>query len=360
MHAAVCRAFGAPLTIEKVVLAPPGPNEVAVAIRAVAICHSDIVFAEGGWGGALPAIFGHEAAGTVVETGAGATEFAPGDEVVVTMVRACGACPCCHRGIPGSCERPEIGSAAPRIIDAEGQPLVQGLKTAAFAEHVVVHESQLVTTPMGFGHERAALLACGVLTGYGAVTNTADVPAGASVAVIGAGGVGLNAVQAAAIRGADPVVAIDLARDKLQAAEIFGATHCVDGLTEDAVAAVMRVTGGRGVDFAFVTVGAAKAMAQSYEMLAPGGAAVLVGIPPTGVVSTFDPGRLASLSQRILGSKMGAANIRKDIPDMIDLHLAGRLKLDELITARYGFEDINEAIAQSKAGAALRNVIVIG
>lgn len=359
MEAAVCRAFGEPFSVEHLELTQPGPGDVVVAVKAVAICHSDIIFAEGGWGGSLPAVYGHEAAGIVTWAGDKVAHLDEGDEVVVTMVRGCGTCHCCSRGNPGSCEAPPDASAPARLLDAAGKPVIQGLQTGAFAEHVAVDARQVVRTPTGFGHERASLLACGVITGFGAVANTAQVEAGASVAVIGAGGVGLNAIQAARILRADPIVAVDLARSKLDAARNFGATHAVDGRAEDAVAAVKSATGGRGVDYAFVTVGAGAAMAQSYEMLAPGGAAVLVGIPADGVTSTFDPVRLASLSQRILGSKMGAGDVHRDIPTLIDHHRAGRLMLDELITERFALRDINHAVAGAKTGAALRNMIVM-
>jgi Zn-dependent alcohol dehydrogenase len=202
----------------------------------------------------------------------------------------------------------------------------------------------------------ASLLACGVITGFGAVTNTAQVAAGSHVVVFGCGGVGLNAVQGARVSGAQTVIAIDLAAAKLSAATQFGATHTIDARS-DVVAEVRAITSGRGADYVFVTVGAKAAFDQSYALLAKAGAVVMVGMPATGVMSEIDPGTMAAYSQRILGSKMGSARIAIDIPNLVALYRQGRIKLDELITERYPLEQINEAIATVKRGDALRNVI---
>ncbi|MFN0154453.1 MAG: Zn-dependent alcohol dehydrogenase [Gaiella sp.] len=360
MKAAVCRAFGAPLVVEDVELAAPGPGEVRVRMGATAICHSDITYADGGWGGVLPAVYGHEGAGTVEVVGPGVACLAPGQRVVVTLVRSCGACHGCVLGMPVVCEtRFPLDERSP-LRDAAGEPLVHGLRTAAFAEYTVVHESQVVAVADDIGFDVAALLACGVITGFGAVTNTARIPAGSNVVVIGTGGVGLNAVQGARVNGAATIVAVDLSAAKLEAALRFGATHAVDSSQEDVGEKVRSVTGGRGADYVFVTVGAKAAFDQSYALLARMGAVVLVGMPPTGVLSGIDPATLADNSNRILGSKMGSARISVDIPYLVSLYRQGHLLLDELISARYPLEEINEAIAAVKRGDALRNVIVFG
>jgi Zn-dependent alcohol dehydrogenase len=215
-----------------------------------------------------------------------------------------------------------------------------------------------VPIPNEIAFAAASLLACGVITGFGAVTNTARVPAGATVVIIGTGGVGLNSVQGAALCGAKTIIAIDLSDAKLEAATLFGATHVINPAQQDTVAAVKALTHGRGADYVFVTVGAKAAFDQSYALLAKGGAVVLVGMSATGVMSQIDPGTIANDSQRILGSKMGSSNIQRDIPNLIALYQQGRLKLDELISARYPLEQINEAIAAVNRGEALRNVIV--
>jgi Zn-dependent alcohol dehydrogenase len=212
--------------------------------------------------------------------------------------------------------------------------------------------------PNDLAADVASLLACGVITGFGAVTNTAAIEVGSHVVVFGCGGVGLNSVQGAAISGAQTIIAIDLADSKLDAARQFGATHVLNPRTDDVESAVRDLTGGRGADYVFVTVGAKAAFDQSYALLGKGGAVVMVGMPASGVMSEIDPGTMAGYSQRILGSKMGSARISIDIPNLISLYRQGRLKLDELITGRYPLDRINEAIASVKAGEALRNVIV--
>ncbi|MGF1552395.1 MAG: zinc-binding dehydrogenase [Paracoccaceae bacterium] len=358
MRAAVCREFGAPFALEEVALAPPGPGEVRCAVRAVAICHSDVIFADGGWGGGLPAVYGHEAAGVVVETGPEVADLAPGDRVIIHMVRHCGACRACARGLAGACEGHFALDGASPILAGDGTQVVQGMRTGAFAEEVVVHASQLVRVDEGLGFDVAALLACGVLTGVAAVTETAAMPAGADIVVIGTGGVGLNTVQAAALGDAGRVIAVDLEDDKLDAARAFGATDLVNGRREDAVEAVLKLTDTRGADFVFVTVGAPQAFDQSYAMLAPGGASVLVGVAALGARSTFDPVALTSGARRILGSKLGDA--ARTLPGLVDLYRAGRLVLDPLVTRRFAFEEINEAMSAARRGEGLRNVVMMG
>ncbi|RME73518.1 MAG: zinc-binding dehydrogenase, partial [Chloroflexi bacterium] len=229
---------------------------------------------------------------------------------------------------------------------------------AGFAEKVVVHRSQVVKMPPDMPLDRASLLACGVLTGVGAVTNTARVPAGSRVVVIGAGGVGLNCIQGAYLSGAQTVIAVDLAPNKLTAARTFGATHTVNAGQEDVLAAVRTLTGGRGADYVFVAVGSGRAMEQGLSLLGRGGALVVVGMPADGVKMAVEVACFAGDSQRILGSKMGSARPGVDIPRLAEYYRQGRLKLDELISATYPLEDINEAIAAVKRGQALRNVIV--
>jgi len=357
MKAAVCRAFGEPLVIEEVALDAPGTGEVAVDLAACAICHSDIIFADGGWGGQLPAVYGHEAAGVVRQVGQGVVSIRPGDHVVVTLIRSCGHCGSCAEGEPVTCETAFARDAQSPLHRANGDALLQGLRTAAFAEAVVVDASQVVVIPPAVPLDAASLLACGVITGFGAVTNTAGLRPGSTAVVIGAGGVGLNAVQGAAISGARMVIALDLVPGKLAAARRFGATHGVNAGAPDAVEQVRRLT-GRGADYVFVTVGAKAAIPQALAMAARSGTIVLVGMPASGVTVAVDPGDIAHNNLRILGSKMGGAHIQADIPKLVGLYQQGRLKLDELISGRYPLAQINEAIASARSGEALRNVIV--
>ena len=357
MRAAVCRAFGQPLVIEALTLAPPGPGEVAVAVEACAVCHSDIAYAAGAWGGALPAVYGHEAAGRVTAVGAGVRGFAAGDRVLVTLIRSCGTCLACAGGAPTSCDHAWDAAETP-LRDAGGAPVAQGMKTGAFAEAVVVDASQLVHLPDDLPAELACLLACGVITGVGAVVNTARLRPGARVAVIGAGGVGLNAIQGAVLAGASRIVAVDVAPGKLADAKAFGAT---DGVLAgpDAMAEIRALTGGRGVDAAFVTVGAPAAIGSAAGVLAAGGAVVVVGMPPSGTVVGYDPTTLAAMNQKILGSRMGETVLARDIPWLIEQWRAGRLKLAELVSGRYPLERIEEAFAATRSGSARRTVIVM-
>lgn len=357
MKAAVCHAFGEPLVVEDLEIDAPRAGQVAVRLAACAICHSDIAFMEGAWGGGLPAVYGHEAAGVVEGVGPGVAGVAPGDHVVVTLVRSCGQCPYCRRGEQVLCDENFPSGDPGPLRGGAGERIVQGLRTGAFAQSVVVAASQVVPIPADVPFASACLLACGVITGFGAVTNTAKVAAGSSVVVIGTGGVGLNSVQAAAIAGARPVIAMDLSDAKLAAAERFGASHAVNPGREDARGAVRALTAGQGADHVFVTVGVKTAIEQGLGLLRRGGQLIVVGMPPSGVTTAYDPLTLANDELRILGSKMGSSRPREDVPRLVELYKAGRLKLDELVTGRYPLERINEAVAATKGGQALRSVV---
>ncbi|KAA9008170.1 Zn-dependent alcohol dehydrogenase [Histidinibacterium aquaticum] len=356
IKAAVCHAFTEPLSIEEVELRAPQAGEVEVTLEAVAICHSDISFAEGAWGGPLPAVYGHEAAGRVSATGAGVTAFAHGDRVVVTLLRSCGDCIPCASGRAALCETPRA-ALGPISSPGDEAPLYQGMHCGAFAERVVVDESQIVTVGEAVPPDAAALLACGVITGVGAVVNAAKMRPGQDAVVIGAGGVGLNAIQGARIAGARRVVAVDLSEEKLAMARDFGATDTVLA-TGEAPWDEAREKIGRGADAVLVTVGVAPAYDAAPRYLAPGGTVVMIGLPHTGAMSTYEPVTLASLGQGMIGSKMGDVVIRRDIPWMVDLYEQGRLKLDELVSGRWPLERINEAIADTRTGGARRNVIL--
>lgn len=360
VKAAVCRSFGQPLVIEEIQIAAPKAGEIGVRLAACAICQSDIHYAQGAWGGKLPAVYGHEAAGVVEELGPGADGFALGDHVVVTLIRSCGSCAACARGEAVHCEG-TFGLDGPSPLSTlDGEEIVQGMRTGAFAERVVVDQSQAVVIPAAITLEAAALLACGVITGYGAVVNTARVTPGSAVVVIGTGGVGLNAVQAAALAGASAVVAVDLSDTKLEAARRFGATHTANPGRDDVGGIVARLTDGRGADYVLVTVGATAAVEQGPALLRRGGTMVIVGMPPSGITAAIDPGAIADNGQRILGSKMGSARLAVDVPRLVELYGEGTLKLDELISGRYPLDGINDAIASAQGGEALRNVIVFG
>lgn len=356
IKAAVCHAFGSPLSIEDVELRAPETGEVEVTLKAVAICHSDISYADGAWGGSLPAVYGHEAAGFVTATGLGVTGIKTGDPVVVTLIRACGTCPSCAGGAPTICETSYNGDLGP-LKTADGGKLHQAMASGAFAEKVVVDQSQIVRIPGDIPMDAASLLACGVITGIGAVVNAAQLRAGQDAVVIGAGGVGLNAIQGARIAGARRIVAVDMSPEKLAIAREFGAT---DGVlaTEDSPWRAAKEAIGRGADAVFVTVGAAAAYDTAPRYLAYGGKVIMVGMPATGAFSTYEPANFAAVGQSLIGSKMGDVVIKRDIPWMADLYLQGRLMLDELISGRWRLDQINEAIANTKTGSAKRNVII--
>jgi S-(hydroxymethyl)glutathione dehydrogenase/alcohol dehydrogenase len=358
MRAAVCRAFGKPLSIEPLSIAEPERGEVRVRLAACAICHSDVMFADGAWGGELPAVFGHEASGVVESVGPGVSALQVGDHVVVTLIRSCGGCTYCLRGVETQCESVFERDTHSPLLDRSGNPIIQGLNSGAFAELVVVDQSQVCTIPKSVPLDAASILACGVLTGFGAVVNTAKVSAGSTVAVIGCGGVGVNSIQAARISGASQIIAIDILNEKLDLARAFGATHVINARARCAVEEVMALTLHRGVDFAFITVGAKAAAEQALALLARAGTAIVVGMPASGVVAEYDPGELASKGQSLLGSKMGSSSVRRDIPHLVQLYERGALKLDELISGRYRLDDINAAIASVRRGEALRNLVI--
>ncbi len=358
MKAAVCREFGKPLTIEELNIRPPQFEEVEVAISACAVCHSDIHYIEGAWGGALPAVFGHEAAGRITAVGEGVAGYAVGDPVLVTLLRNCGECRNCICGMPARCERPANPMNTP-ISDAAGNPVYQGLATAAFAEKVVVHKTQMAPIPQDMEMDAACLLSCGIITGAGAAMNTARVHPGSTVAVVGAGGVGLNAIQGARICGAARIIAVDISPEKLKDALEFGATHTVLATSEKPHRQIREISGGRGVDYALVTVGSTKACEDALRYLCQGGKLVIAGMPPSGEKMSMEPVIIAALSQGIEGSSMGDTVLGRDIPKLLDLYQQDRLSIDQLITGRYPLEAINEAIESTLRGEARRNVIVL-
>lgn len=343
--------------VQDIALAAPKIGEVAVKLAACAICHSDILYAQGAWGGHLPAVYGHEASGHVSAVGEGVSDYDIGDTVLVTLIRSCGTCVSCSGGHPARCETGVDRVHGP-LSTLDGAPIEHGLQTGAFAQSVVVDHSQLAKIPTDMPMDAACLLSCGVITGVGAATNTAGIEPGSSVVVIGAGGVGLNAIQGAAICGASRIFAVDLSQEKLDAAKEFGATHGVLASAEKPHRIVRKLNGGRGVDYVLVAVGAIPAYQSAARYLCVGGTVVMIGMPPSGATIAVEPVMVAASSHTMIGSNMGDTNLGRDIPYLIDLYQQGRLKLDELVTRRYRLEEINEAIADTVAGNARRNVIV--
>lgn len=356
IRAAVAHEFGQPLTIETVNLRAPDATEVEVTLEACAVCHSDISFMGGGWGGKLPAVYGHEAAGRVSAVGVAVNGYAVGDTVIVTLIRACGDCIPCSSGKPVICTTP-VNPDGP-ITTADGSPIAQAMACGAFAERVVVDPSQLAHIPADMSMEAACLLSCGVITGVGAVVNTAGLRPGQTAVIIGAGGVGLNAIQGARIAGASKIIAIDMLEEKLEAAMEFGATHGVLASADKPWRTVRKITGGRMADAVIVTVGAIPAYEDAPRYLATGGRVIMVGMPHSGAKAAYEPVMMAATGQGMIGTKMGDVVLKRDIPWMIDLYQQGRLKLDELISGRWTLDQINEAIDDTRTGAARRNVVL--
>ncbi len=358
MRAAVCHEFGQSLVVEDVVPGEVGAQDVRVDIAACAVCHSDIHYAEGAWGGTLPAVYGHEAAGIVSAVGATVDDVSVGDHVVVTLIRHCGECRQCRRGNHVFCETAFDADATERLKTSSGEDVHAAMLCGAFAEEVVVDHSQVVAIPDDLDWAIASLLACGVITGVGAVTNSSSIDADSTVVVVGAGGVGLNAIQGAAIVGARVVIAVDLAQEKLDIAKSFGATHVA---TPDTVHDVIaQATGSSGVSHSLVTVGSKPAILAAMGYIESGGELVIVGMPANGNEIEIDPGTVAAVGQRIIGSKMGTSQIRRDIPQLIEWYREGVLKLDELVSGTYPLEEINEAISDVASGGTIRNVVLMG
>jgi len=362
MLAAVCYEFGKPLVVEEIDLDPPGPGEVKVRLAAVGVCHSDLNLVRGqwaGWAAPPPVVAGHEGAGVVAEVGPGVMGLRPGDRAVVSLLRWCGRCFFCATGAPHLCEGKFALATEKRLRNRRGEPLNQGISTGAFAEYVVVDQSQVIPIADAMPLDRACLLACGVITGVGAVLNTAQVPAGSSVVVIGTGGVGVNTVQGARLAGAAPIIAVDVLYHKLAAALKFGATHTINGREEDARKVVRGLTGGRGADYVFVAAASTAAAAQGLKLARRGGAIVLVGMPNSGESAPLDVADFVWRGQRVLGSNVGSTRPSIDVPKLAELYGQGRLKLDELITGRYPLTEINAALDSLERGEALRNVLVL-
>lgn len=352
------RAVGAPLSIEDLKLADPGPVEVKVRVRAVAICGSDLHAMDGAWGDDTPIVYGHEAAGVVESVGSSVHAVSPGDHVVVSLLSACGDCRACRLGEPWMCGA-DLGRAD-ALTDAAGDRVARGIGVAGFAEQVVVHESQIAAIPAALPWPEASLLACGVLTGFGAVTNTARVTPGSSVVVIGVGGVGVNCVQGAVAAGATTIVAVDPDAAQRALAMKAGATHAYDPTAVDVPGAVGEATDGWGADYVLVAVGKPSVIETALELTRRGGTMVIVGMAAGGESAAFDMSEFAYSGRRVLGSRMGSADLRRDVAELVRRYMDGTLLLGELIGATFPFESLNDAVAHARRHASRTVVEVTG
>jgi len=363
MQAAVLWAPGVPVEVREVELEPPRAGEVLVRLAACGVCASDLHVVDGDLPEPLPLVLGHEAAGVVVEVGPGVERPAPGDHVVLALVPSCGECASCRRGRRNFCELGATMAATGTLADgtsrlsADGRRLHHFNSVSSFAEYAVVPQSVAVSIRRDVPLDVAALVGCAVLTGYGGVFRTACVEQGASVAVWGCGGVGLNVVQAARLAGARPIVAVDTRPEKLRLAERLGATHAVEAAPEtDAAAAVRELTDG-GVDYAFEAIGREATIREAWDALRPGGTAVVLGLPPKGSTLTVDTWGFIN-EKTLKGSFLGSADIGEDVPRIVDLYAAGELNLDDLVSARLGLADLPAALERLRRGDALRQLVV--
>jgi S-(hydroxymethyl)glutathione dehydrogenase/alcohol dehydrogenase len=363
IRAAILWEQGKPLSVEAAALDAPGPGEVLVEMRAAGVCHSDLHPARGDWPMKTPVVLGHEGAGIVRELGPSVTRVAAGDHVVLSWAPACGECPSCREGRAVLCDRLDkvtfrnrLPSGASRL-HARDRDLAPFLGTACFADAVVVPESAVIPVPKEVGFAALATLGCAVITGVGAVTNAANVPSASRVAVIGAGGVGLNVVQGAVINGCEAIIVVDTRPAPLAIATRFGATRTVDAAA-DVPAAIRELTYGRGADFVFDTVGNPATLATALASAKKGGTVVVTGLSRVDAQGAIPIFPFVMQEKRLIGSVYGSGQPRRDIARLIRLYQQGRLKLDELIARRYPLDGVNTALDALAASDGARGAIL--
>jgi S-(hydroxymethyl)glutathione dehydrogenase / alcohol dehydrogenase len=358
MKAAVLHAANQPLTIEEVALTKPASREVLLRTAFAGLCHSDLHFIEGLYPHPTPCVLGHESAGIVEAVGEGVTYVKPGDHVITCLSVFCGTCSQCVTGHPNLCENTEVKlppGVSRRLTWKGGELMNQFLNLSSFGEQMLVHENSMVKIDPDIPLDRAALVGCGVMTGVGAVFNAAKVEPGATVAVIGCGGVGLSAVNGAALAGAERIIAIDTVASKLEVARELGATDTLNASNADPVKAVRDMTGG-GVHYSFEALGTKTTAEQAFGMLRPGGTATIIGMVPLGVKIELH-GYDFLRDRKLQGTSMGGNRFRVDMPRLLSLWRQGRLKLDHLISGKLKLEQINEGFAALKSAAPVRQLI---
>lgn len=362
--AAVLPGLMQPLEVRDIEVEAPRAGEVKVRMGASGVCHSDLSMTNGTMMAPSPIVLGHEGAGIVEEVGEGVTSVKPGDHVVISWVPQCGECFFCQHDQGYLCEKANVSLASGGLLDGtprmscDGKPLFQMAAAGTFSEVTIVPEIGTVKIPEDLDLKVAALIGCGVLTGAGAAMNTADIKPGDTVAVVGCGGVGLNVIQGARIKGAGEIIAIDLSETKLALAKQFGATTVINAGQGNAVAEVMGLTGQRGADVAFEVIGMQETINQTIEMTRRGGQSILVGVPRMDVMVTLPAFFGVVLAEKtIKGCWYGSSNVQKDVPKLIDLYKKGELKLDELISREINVSEVNEAFEAMKTGEVARSVI---
>jgi S-(hydroxymethyl)glutathione dehydrogenase / alcohol dehydrogenase len=358
MKAAVLHAANQPLTIEEVTLTKPQSREVLLRTAFAGLCHSDLHFIDGLYPHPTPCVLGHESAGIVEAVGDAVTYVKPGDHVITCLSVFCGTCSQCVTGHPNLCENTDVKlppGVSRRLSWKGGELMNQFLNLSSFGEQMLVHENSMVKIDSDIPLDRAALVGCGVMTGVGAVFNAAKVEPGATVAVIGCGGVGLSAVNGAALAGAERIIAIDTVASKLEVARELGATDTLNASNADAVKEVRDMTGG-GVHYSFEALGTKTTAEQAFGMLRPGGTATIIGMVPLGVKIELH-GYDFLRDRKLQGTSMGGNRFRVDMPRLLSLWRQGRLKLDHLISGRIKLDQINEGFAALKSGAPVRQLI---
>ena len=358
MKAAVLREVGKPLVIEDVEISKPGPREVLIRTAAAGVCHSDLHFVEGSYPFRMPVVLGHESAGIIEEVGEQVSYVQPGDRVITCLSVFCGHCEYCLGGRPALCDGRETRrrSGEPSRLTKNGDRMYQFANLSSFAEQILTHEHAVVKIREDMPLDRAAIIGCGVTTGVGAALRTARVEPGSTVAVIGCGGVGLSVVNGAEIAGAGRIIAIDRIDSKLELARKFGATDVIDASQGDVVQKVQDLTQG-GVHYSFEAIGLKETAEQAWQMLRNGGTATVIGMIPLGQKIELH-GADFLLEKRIQGSTMGSNRFRIDMPRFVDFYLAGKLKLDDLISHRISLDQVNDALDALKTGEVARQVIV--
>ncbi len=361
MRAALLRDDSGELLVEDVTIDKPQRNEVLLKTVASGLCHSDLHFIDGSWPAAYPMLLGHEAAGVIQAVGDDVQGMEVGDHVISCLSIYCGYCDRCLTGHSYICENRQAtadraAGAPARVADSDGNAIIQFTGLGSFGEEMLVHQNALVKISPDMPLDRAALIGCGVTTGVGAVFRTAEVKPGSTVAVVGCGGVGISAVQGAHLAGARKIIAVDLEPRKLEWASQLGATHTVNPADGDAVAQVRELTGG-GVDYSFECIGLKATAEQAYGMIRVGGSATIVGMIPLGVNLEISGADLFLGAKRIQGSQMGSNNFKVDMPQLCEMYLSGRLKLDEMVSRTISLDEINEGFEAMKNGDVVRSVI---
>jgi S-(hydroxymethyl)glutathione dehydrogenase / alcohol dehydrogenase len=362
MRAALLEASGKPLTIaDDIDIEDPGPGEVAVRVSHCGLCHSDVSAMDGTFQPPTPIILGHEAAGVVSAVGAGVTRVAVGDHVMLTPAPPCGHCYWCLRGEHSICVNASAISSntfpdGGTRLSRHGEVVYRGVGMGAFGEYVIIQESGAIAVPDDVPLEIACVIGCAVQTGVGAVINTARVEEGATVLVMGAGGIGVSIIQGARLAGASRIIVSDPVAERRDAAARFGATDAIDPTTEDVTARVMALT-GVGADYAFDAVGRAALIETGLWSTRSGGTTVIVGAGPVDDTITFPPVLMTITEKKLLGSLLGSSNSPYEIPRLLALWRAGRLDLEGMVTTQRPLAEVNEAVADMKAGRGIRTVL---